>query len=446
MNKLDVVFIFVFVALVVSWNYSRQNEQYLDQLRAFARTQADDANVGIESSAGEGEGEGEGEGDGEGEGEGEGEGDEGGKELDPEAAEEERQKQIERETKKFLEIEKELEEQLKKDQDEQIVLNARLVFLRQRFKNGVLSVIKEQIAKEDAEDYVEEESEDGEPSVDFDTTLVGLVEKWTKNVDDIHRISLGKTKSTDTDELKVLAKQYVVWQRTELARAMQLEKTTNTNTLTGKLEDNPAWAWRLELLKKAKEGVSRRKAVLKVNRSVYFKTIQATEKRVSDSWKTKREVVVLGEKGYINRDINAYNQVFGKVGFAVKRKKPNPTTGESHMSSKVMAGGSWSVLLCLALNTAHCFTDSSMALTQRDQKINRLQGLRAVLWDKHNFCKTLSQGTKFQPEFMNYTFKCWLFPKENKAALAYAKDHPDQSYIVKPLTMGGVSVFLVLFI
>ena len=152
----------------------------------------------------------------------------------------------------------------------------------------------------------------------------------------------------------------------------------------------------------------------------------------------RRRVIVLGESGYIGRDIVGYKWAFERAGFTIKKAK------SGHISIKTLTSETWSVLLCLALNTEHCFTSGSMFKTQRYQRINRLQGLRQVLWSKDSFCRTLHEGVHGHASFRNYTFDCWILPKQYGAAQDFATAHPNEKYILKPLSMGGgIGIFVV---
>jgi hypothetical protein len=148
---------------------------------------------------------------------------------------------------------------------------------------------------------------------------------------------------------------------------------------------------------------------------------------------SKKQVVVLGERVYISRDMGVYKWAFGRLGFNIRQGSSQ--TGR--MSTKLLASGDWSVLLCLALNTEHCFTSTNLDRTKRYQRVNRVQGLRRVLWSKDSFCDTVSASARGSALFGKYIFDCWIFPREYAAAAAYAQTHPKSQFIVKPLSMGG---------
>ncbi|KAH9258243.1 hypothetical protein BASA81_003292 [Batrachochytrium salamandrivorans] len=166
--------------------------------------------------------------------------------------------------------------------------------------------------------------------------------------------------------------------------------------------------------------------LLQVLRSLESNMMQWTES-------SKKNVIVLGEKVYIGRDFKVYKWAFSQTGFNIKFG----SSASGKMSTKHVVGGDWSVLLCLALNTEHCFTSSNLGQTKRYQKINRVQGLRKVLWSKDSFCETVSNSARGLPVFTRYIFDCWIFPREYPQALAYAQKNPGLQYIVKPLSMGG---------
>ena len=86
------------------------------------------------------------------------------------------------------------------------------------------------------------------------------------------------------------------------------------------------------------------------------------------------------------------------------------------------------------------------ALTSRDQKINRIQALKDVLWSKHNFCRTISRATHGDVDWQYFTFPCWVMPEGFNALSKYAAKHsPEQTqWIVKPRSSGaGQGIYVV---
>mmetsp|Transcript_22202 Transcript_22202/g.28381 ORF Transcript_22202/g.28381 Transcript_22202/m.28381 type:complete len:768 (+) Transcript_22202:49-2352(+) len=432
-SKLDIFFLLVFIGCFVAFYNTRDGKMYAGIVQSVAdkgglrrRSRATADNMG--ESNGEDDEE---------------MGDEnGGSEASEEEDYKEREVEMDATTKELLGIQKRLEEQLREDQDQQLVLNAELDYLRNRFKNGVMDVIKEQIKKEQ---FIDESPEGLKESEDFENELIAHMQTWTSTVDDVNRIAGGGRLETDSAELLKLAEDHVHWENRELKLMLKDVKLRTTETITGKMEDSPLWISEAERNNDKNEEKSSKKndqkSAANVTNSKMYNTIRKTENKVMNynagSSDKKQVAVILGEKGYINRDFAVYNSVFTKNKFQIIKKKLNPATNEAHMSTKQMSSDSWTVVICLALNTDHCFTSAGMGSTSRSQRINRLQGLRAVLWDKHNFCNTLQQGVQGDPRFTDFTFLCWHFPKHYPEAKEYAKEHPDESFIVKPLTMGG---------
>ena len=174
------------------------------------------------------------------------------------------------------------------------------------------------------------------------------------------------------------------------------------------------------------QGESESEEMLATLQSLETTAMQWTEK-------SKKQVIVLGERIYVGRDLKVYKWAFTRVGFNVRMG--SSSTGR--MSTKLLAGGDWSVLLCLALNTEHCFTSTALDRTKKFQRVNRVQGLRRVLWSKDSFCETVSASARGLPAFRRYIFDCWIFPREYAQAAQYAAKHPKMQFIVKPLSMGG---------
>lgn len=165
----------------------------------------------------------------------------------------------------------------------------------------------------------------------------------------------------------------------------------------------------------------------------YAQMIKETELEVSYWAQTsKKSILIYGNPAYVHRDEETYSQAFSSAGFEVEKRRR-----EGPLLTKALVNNEFPVLICLALKNDDCFSSSGISKLKRYQRVNRITGLRAVLWSKDSFCKTISSGIKGEVTFASYIFHCWVFPNEWMSAKEYASAHPSTSYIVKPLTMGG---------
>ena len=148
--------------------------------------------------------------------------------------------------------------------------------------------------------------------------------------------------------------------------------------------------------------------------------------------------IVLGTKNYIGRDLRLYKSALTSAGVAIKFSAHYlKVHGYIKMAHKSVLSDDWTVLICLSLDSSKCFTNANVMRTKRYQKVNRIQGLREVLWNKDSFCKTLRKANRGNEKFLNYTFRCWMLPSEFSDISLYAGEHKNASYIVKPMKKGG---------
>ena len=103
-----------------------------------------------------------------------------------------------------------------------------------------------------------------------------------------------------------------------------------------------------------------------------------------------------------------------------------------------------SVFLCLGIHTQdrHCIKPSTYRTLTHGQKINQIHGLRDTLWRKDAFCYTIREALTSYKGRRNFTFPCWILPKDSD--LLRKEMTKDMDWIVKPSAKGeGHGIFIV---
>lgn len=107
-----------------------------------------------------------------------------------------------------------------------------------------------------------------------------------------------------------------------------------------------------------------------------------------------------------------------------------------------------SVFLCLGIQSQdkHCLRPSMFQLLLRTQKYNQIHGIRDILWRKDAFCYTMREALGGYKGQKNFTFPCWVLPKD-KDALEKEMNKTKSLWIVKPSGQGeGHGIFVVNYI
>ena len=151
--------------------------------------------------------------------------------------------------------------------------------------------------------------------------------------------------------------------------------------------------------------------------------------------------VIVGQNGMIARDGATYKKAFGSYGFHVEtaaERNPSVASGRIEGNLRSVRRLDWDVALCLSLKTAKCITKIEFARTEANafKKVNRIAGLKTVLWSKDGFCRSLRKSTASWLGI--FTFPCWTLPKGYADLAAYSRKSPDSAaFIVKPYSQGG---------
>ncbi|XP_030828397.1 cadherin-like and PC-esterase domain-containing protein 1 isoform X2 [Strongylocentrotus purpuratus] len=134
--------------------------------------------------------------------------------------------------------------------------------------------------------------------------------------------------------------------------------------------------------------------------------------------------MVRGEDDVIRRDLPFYKQALEKKGFKVivqRDEAVNRVLGEvqtqvvsSHDDRADWEG--WMILLCLSLGEAEetgCMQRSSQSRLEKHQKINRIPGMKDVLWRKDAFCYTTNEARKIPTVRRSQLAPvCWVLPAQ----------------------------------
>lgn len=138
---------------------------------------------------------------------------------------------------------------------------------------------------------------------------------------------------------------------------------------------------------------------------------------------------------YAKRDLQGWNLAYKNVSFEVSEV--------SYRTSVVLS--KLAVFLCLGSHAIdlHCLKPSTYQMLTQGQKFNQIHGFRNSLWRKDAFCFTLREALGGYNGRKNFTFPCWVLPKDNEA-LRKAMDATNKEWIVKPSSKGeGHGIFIV---
>eukprot|EP00516_Mucochytrium_quahogii_P005096 CAMPEP_0203758698 /NCGR_PEP_ID=MMETSP0098-20131031/11523_1 /ASSEMBLY_ACC=CAM_ASM_000208 /TAXON_ID=96639 /ORGANISM=" , Strain NY0313808BC1" /LENGTH=711 /DNA_ID=CAMNT_0050651241 /DNA_START=111 /DNA_END=2243 /DNA_ORIENTATION=- len=345
----------------------------------------------------------------------------------------------------YIKAIKDAEEELRKNLLEHTILQIKVEDMRKSMETSRLTadrrfsfqldIAPDQLTNMDSMDDEERE---------FAEKLKGQIAKWTSALDEIDRAASGEQPDDDTWAIQV--KDQKKWESIEFNRLREAVRAVENHTLSGRVVHEPDYYEAEEtqnldayLQEEAEAQVGSpqnyptKPAVISPSMKEYARLVRSTEKAISFWAHTSaRNVYVFGNGVYVNRDVETYSKAFTKGGFTLERRKR-----EGALVASSIGQLDYSALICLALRNDDCFSTTGFKQIKRHQRVNRLLGLRAVLWSKDSFCKTISSGTKGIEKFTKYVFHCWIFPNDYNAAKDYAVKNPSTSFIVKPLSMGG---------
>lgn len=200
----------------------------------------------------------------------------------------------------------------------------------------------------------------------------------------------------------------------------------------------------LELEPEEKHDVKRLQQAVQYNQSWDRQSYDALLQRIERSLSyqsysgSTRQVLLWGANKLITRDGDWYLASLLRYGWNIERIKV-----DGYLTNKDLEKAPHAILLCIAPQE-HCLQLNWPAHLKQYQSLNRVPGLREVLWSKDSFCGTLKNATRNDPRFSDVSFPCWVLPQEYPAALEYASAHGDQALITKPLFKSGGSGIYVL--
>ena len=170
-------------------------------------------------------------------------------------------------------------------------------------------------------------------------------------------------------------------------------------------------------------------------------TRRGREIREHGSRRRSMVAVIIGQSGIIARDGATYKKAFGSFGFRVDTAaelNPSVASGRIEGNLRSVRRLDWDVALCLSLKTAKCMSKIEFARMEANsfKRLNRIAGLKTVLWSKDGFCRSLKESVSNWLGI--FTFPCWTLPKEFAALKAYAATPAAaKAFIVKPYSQGG---------
>lgn len=107
---------------------------------------------------------------------------------------------------------------------------------------------------------------------------------------------------------------------------------------------------------------------------------------------------------YAQRDLQGWTLAYNNFSFEVIEQSYRVSIKLSDLS----------VFLCLGIATQdkHCIRPASYRLLNQGQRINQIHGLRDSLWRKDGMCYTLREALASYQGPHNFTFPCWVLPKD----------------------------------
>ncbi|XP_041457826.1 cadherin-like and PC-esterase domain-containing protein 1 isoform X1 [Lytechinus variegatus] len=170
--------------------------------------------------------------------------------------------------------------------------------------------------------------------------------------------------------------------------------------------------------------------------------------------------VVRGEDDVIKRDLPFYKDALEKEGFnIILQEDEDDTKVLEEMKTNANSGDKdwegWMILLCLSLGEADetgCLQRSSLSKLDKHQKlsvflqkreflINRIPGMKDVLWRKDAFCYTTNEARKIPSvRRSDVAPMCWVLPAQFDEFMMTADAMgSDVRWVFKP-TKGGIQV------
>lgn len=138
---------------------------------------------------------------------------------------------------------------------------------------------------------------------------------------------------------------------------------------------------------------------------------------------------------YAQRDLQGWTLAYKNFSFEVTEQSFRTPIRLSDLS----------VFLCLGIHTQdkHCIKPSAYRTLTQSQKVNQIHGLRDILWRKDSFCFTVREALANYKGKRNFTFPCWVLPKDTEA-LENEMNARNSNWIVKPSAKGeGHGIFVV---
>ncbi|XP_038054432.1 cadherin-like and PC-esterase domain-containing protein 1 [Patiria miniata] len=199
-----------------------------------------------------------------------------------------------------------------------------------------------------------------------------------------------------------------------------------------------------------KKRKSQKDEKIAIEDSAIYKHLQQLESMLLEQAKTlkARSVEVRGQAEVIDRDLPLYEKAFTKQGFIVRRPTNDidaDFVSNSTIDAKdngLVSSTDWMILLCLAFtdgDSEECLDRSSFTKLHSGQKINRIPGIRNVLWKKDGFCYTMNQAKRIPALKKTYLSPmCWVMPSQYDQFLGVADGLGDDvRWVFKSTSPGG---------
>ena len=138
---------------------------------------------------------------------------------------------------------------------------------------------------------------------------------------------------------------------------------------------------------------------------------------------------------YAQRDIQGWDIAYTNASFEFVEQSFRTQVKLSDLSA----------FLCLGIQSQdkHCLHPSSYVSLRNTQRYNQFYAIRDILWRKDGFCYTIREALSGYRGRKNFTFPCWVLPKDRSSLEREMNKTGLSPWIVKPSGQGeGHGIFV----
>ncbi|XP_054163074.1 cadherin-like and PC-esterase domain-containing protein 1 [Oppia nitens] len=175
------------------------------------------------------------------------------------------------------------------------------------------------------------------------------------------------------------------------------------------------------------------------------KLLKEIEEMTTSKQKTSTKLALIrGQRSVIFRDFAAYRQALEKHKYSIDAPNwlQSKRRTSTQMAQNITNLKEWLILICLTFNNGDdgfCLQQKDIQMLRPFQKVNRIPGLRNLLWKRDTFCTTMSEARKVHLIMKNpVTPLCFVMPNQFQQfvdvaeAMGYSAE-----WLLKPITIGS---------